>query len=150
MSDVNQNEEPQVGREDQTPPSSLDPEIDSHMGAALSEGGESIPEHNSSHVSKRTSAPSPGLIRDSGLWVWIWVIGAVVLIILLIVVLSALPSGSSHRGASEAVRTISALGHHPLTDSGRTNTPPASRSTAAGGSSVSATLRTYLGRVTYW
>jgi hypothetical protein len=113
MSDVNRNEEPQAGREDQTPPSSMDPAIDSHIGAAALESGESLPEHNSGHVSERSSAPSPGLIRDSGLWVWIWVIGAVVLIILLIVALSALPSGPTHHGASEAVRTISARGHHP-------------------------------------
>ncbi len=37
----------------------------------------------------------PRLVRDSGLWVWLWIIGAVVLIAIFIVVAMALPSKKS-------------------------------------------------------
>ncbi len=39
--------------------------------------------------------PSPRLVRDSGLWVWLWIIGAVVLIAIIIVVAMELPSKKS-------------------------------------------------------
>jgi hypothetical protein len=52
-------------------------------------------------------SPEPSLVREAGLWVWIWVIGAIVLIVLLVVALAALPSGSGHHGASETVQIVS-------------------------------------------
>jgi hypothetical protein len=60
------------------------------------------------HPDHQWHSPEPRLIRDAGLWVWIWVIGAIVLIVLLIVALAALPSGSGHHGASEVVQIVSA------------------------------------------
>ena len=95
MGDSSQNEKPQVVREDPTPPGSLDPQIDSQTGVIASESGESLPEHASTHLSSRIPAPSPRLIRDSGLWVWLWVIGAVVLVAFIIVLMMALPSKKS-------------------------------------------------------
>lgn len=37
-------------------------------------------------------APPPRLIRDTSLWVVLWVVGAIILVVLFIVALSALPS----------------------------------------------------------
>lgn len=68
------------------------------------------------HPDHQWHSPVPRLVREGGLWVWIWVIGAVLLIVLLIVALAALPPGPSHHGASEGVQTISALEQPPLVD----------------------------------
>ena len=66
------------------------------------------PAEDHPHPEQQWHSPEPRLVRDAGLWVWIWVIGAIVLVVLLIVALAALPSGSSHHGASEAVQIVSA------------------------------------------
>ena len=67
------------------------------------------------HPDHQWHAPEPRLVRDAGLWVWIWVIGAIVLIVLLIVALSAIPAkksvGTSHHSISEASQTVP---HHRL------------------------------------
>jgi len=103
MSDVSQDKNPQEGREDRTPPSSLDPD-------RASESGGSLPEHGSAHFSRQT-ALSPRLIRDSGLWVWLWVIGAVLLVAIIIVLVLALPSKKSvgpvqHSGSAQTLPVV--------------------------------------------
>jgi hypothetical protein len=65
------------------------------------------PAEDRPHPEHQRHSPEPRLVREAGLWVWIWVIGAIVLIVLLIVALAALPSGSSHHGASEPVQIVS-------------------------------------------
>ncbi|MGO8871966.1 MAG: hypothetical protein ACLQPH_11310 [Acidimicrobiales bacterium] len=54
--------------------------------------------------------PPPRLIRDSELWVWLWVIGAVVLLAIIIVAVMTLPSkksvGPVHRTSGAMVRTV--------------------------------------------
>ncbi len=85
MSNTSQDETPQIGGEGPAPPGASNPLIDSQIGAESSETGRSLPEHASTRLSHRAPAPPPRLIRDSGLWVWLWVIGAVVLIAIIIV-----------------------------------------------------------------
>jgi hypothetical protein len=85
MSDISRNEKPQIGGVGQAPPGAMNPLIDSQIGAESSETGKSLPEHASPRLSHRAPAPPPRLIRDSGMWVWLWVIGAVMLIAITIV-----------------------------------------------------------------
>ncbi|MGA2837879.1 MAG: hypothetical protein ABSF84_14895 [Acidimicrobiales bacterium] len=40
----------------------------------------------------RTHRTVPSLVEDSGVWVWMWVIGGIVLLAIIIVVVLALPS----------------------------------------------------------
>jgi len=84
MSDTSQNEKPQVGEEDRGLPSSLDSQVDSETEAVAPDTTQSSPDHGSPHLFSQIET-SPHLIRDSGLWVWLWVIGAVVLIAIIIV-----------------------------------------------------------------
>jgi len=40
----------------------------------------------------RKHLPLPKIVIDSGLWVWIWVIGAIVLLVLLFLLVSTIPA----------------------------------------------------------
>lgn len=85
MSNGNQNEIPRIGREDRSPPrSQIDPQIDPQTGAAAPSTTQSLPEHAPHQPLGRIPA-SPHLVRDSGLWMWIWLIGGALLIAFIIV-----------------------------------------------------------------
>lgn len=69
-----------------------------------------VPTEDDTPPEHRWRPPGPRLVRDAGLWVWIWVIGAVLLVVLLIVALASLPSkkgaGPRSHAVYEVVQTV--------------------------------------------
>ncbi|MGA3146263.1 MAG: hypothetical protein ABSF33_02170 [Acidimicrobiales bacterium] len=70
-------------------------QIDPPEEATASEISDPSREHGFPPPSRQIRTSPPRLIRESGLFVWLWVIGAVVLIAIIIIIAMALPSKKS-------------------------------------------------------
>ena len=69
-------------------PPSTDPGSDSEEG----DDTVAIPTDHLAPSQPRKHLPLPKIVLDSGLWVWIWLIGAIVLIVLIFLLVSAVPT----------------------------------------------------------
>lgn len=108
MTESSPNAKPRLEGADRAP-TAEDPQIGSRR--AGSEGAERAPGPPSPRSGQVRTRP-PHLIRESGVWVWLWVLGAVVLIAIIIIAAMVLPS---KKGAGPVHHTGSAPIHASVT-----------------------------------